>query len=113
MDQGSGPRVEDDDDSRWVFEAFGPLNRNPSPERRCLQVFMQRVARDVQDHPAEYGALRDALILLAENLARTCTSNEELERRLNAYASGEDERAAAAVLLRKVWQAQQTADAER
>jgi hypothetical protein len=103
-------RVVDDDDSRYVFEGFGPLNRQAPPERRQIQVFMQRVARDVQDHPEDYGDLRDPLILLAENYARTCASHTELARRLDTDANDVDHRAAAAVLLRRLWRAQLAAE---
>jgi hypothetical protein len=103
-------RVVDDDESRYVFEGFGPLNRQVPPERRQIQRFMQRVAQDVQEHPEDYGALRDSLILLAENYARTCASHAELARRLDTNAADRSDRAAAAVLLRRLWQAQLAAE---
>lgn len=104
------PRVEDEDDSRFVWEGLGPANRTIPPERLRIQRFMQRFARDVQEHEADYGPLRDPLILLAENYARTCQTDDELDRRLARDASTTDTRGAAAVLMRKVWQAQQAAD---
>lgn len=101
------PRVEDDDDSAFVWEGIGPANQGVTPERRGVQGFMQRVVRDVLAHPGDYGALRDPLVLLAENYARTCQTRDELTRRLELDAARVDERGAAAVLLRRVWRAQQ------
>ena len=103
-------RIVDDDESRFVYEGFGPPNRQAAPERRMIQLFMQRVGRDVQEHPDDYGALRDSLILLAENYARTCASHAELGRRLDGDAAADDERGAAAVLLRRLWRAQLEAE---
>jgi hypothetical protein len=100
----------DDEEGRYVYEGFGPPNRSVAPDRRYLQTFMGRIARDVQDHPDEYGALRDPLILLAENYARTCQSGDELERRLFVDVGAGDERGTAAVLIRRLWRAQREAD---
>lgn len=106
----SDPRVTDDDDSRYVFEGFGPASRAASAGRRQVQTFMQRLVRDVLDHPEDYGALRDPLVLLAENYARTCASRAELQRRMEHDAALLDERGAAAVLVRRVWRAQASAE---
>lgn len=109
-------RVTDDDDSRFVWEGFGPPGQGASPERRLIQRFMQRLVRDVLAHPDDYGPLRDPLVLLAENYARTCATVDELERRLDADVElagddGQDStRPAAAVLLRRVWQAQRAVE---
>ena len=104
------PRVEDDDDSRWVFEGFGPANQSTPPDRLRIQRLMQRVVRDVLDHPEDYGALRDPMVLLAENYARTCQTPEELERRLTHDAEAADKQGVAASLLRRIWDAQVAAD---
>lgn len=102
----SEPRVEDEDESAFVWEGFGPANRTTPLERQQVQMFMQRVVRDVQAHPEDYEALRDPLVLLAENYARTCQSRGELARRLERDVQGPDAQAAAAVLLRRLWTAQ-------
>ncbi len=99
------PRVEDDDDSRWVFEGFGPAGQSTSPER-----LLQRVVSDVRDHPEDYRALRDPLVLLAENHVRTRQSPEELVRRLTHDAEVADKQGVAASLLRRIWDAQVAAD---
>jgi hypothetical protein len=99
----SGPRVEDDDDSRYVYEGFGPISPLASSERRRIQLVMRRIGHDLNDHRDEYGPLHDPMVLMVENLARTCQTTAELERRLDADAASADLRGAAAVLLRKVW----------
>ena len=104
------PRVEDDDDSRWVYEGFGPANQSTPPERLRIQRLMQRVVADVRDHPDDYGALREPLVLLAENYARTCQTQEELVRRLTQDAETADKQGVAASLLRRIWDAQVAAD---
>ena len=101
----SGPRVEDEDDSRFVFEAFGPISPVASAERRRIQLLMRRIGHDLNDHRDEYGPLHDPMVHLVENLARTCQTIDELERRLDAEAASAELRRAAAVLVRKIWTA--------
>ena len=107
----SGPRVEDEDDSSYVYEAFGPLNPLASSEHRQINLVMRRIGHDLNDHRDQYGPLHDPMVLLVENLARTCQTIEELERRLDADAASADIDGAAAVLLRKIWRVYKMASA--
>lgn len=100
------PRVTDDDDSRFVFEGVGPAISPPTLEQQQIRVFLRRVLADADTYPDDYGALREPLTVLAENYARTCHTADEIARRLEAACAREDEQGAAAVLLRRVWQAQ-------
>ncbi len=107
----SVPRVEDDDDLAFVWEGIGPSIGVASAERRGIQRFMQRVVRDILANEADYGSIRDPLILLAENYARTCHSYEEFGRRLASDGKEESLRGTAARLLARIWEAERASEA--
>jgi hypothetical protein len=97
------PRVEDDDDSPWVYEGVGPPQTQNAPGRRQILKVMRRIGHDLNENAADYGPLHDPMVMLVENLARTCQNGDELERRLDNLARQPDQQGAAAALLSRIW----------